>query len=74
MASNMDPAPLIARSKTLINNDLKKICKEEGQVQSGNKAQLQSRVIARMSYTTCPFYPLYPGFPSSPRQSSLTPT
>lgn len=39
-------AQLAARAKTLVNNDLKKICKEEGQVQSGNKAQLQARVIA----------------------------
>lgn len=34
-----------ARCKTLINNDLKKICKEEGQTQSGNKAQLQQRIF-----------------------------
>ena len=37
------------RSKTLINNDLKKICKEEGMAQTGNKAALQSRVVSRMS-------------------------
>ncbi|KAF2657389.1 hypothetical protein K491DRAFT_741916 [Lophiostoma macrostomum CBS 122681] len=39
---------LIARSKTLVNNDLKRICKEEGMTVSGNKAQLQSRVINRI--------------------------
>lgn len=33
------------RSKTLINNDLKKILKEEGTSQTGNKAALQARVI-----------------------------
>ncbi|KAF2128565.1 E3 SUMO-protein ligase PIAS1 [Dothidotthia symphoricarpi CBS 119687] len=33
------------RSKTLINNDLKKICKEEGVAQTGNKAALQMRVV-----------------------------
>ncbi|KAF2176257.1 hypothetical protein K469DRAFT_607743 [Zopfia rhizophila CBS 207.26] len=38
-------AALIARSKTLVNNDLKRICKEEGQIQSGNKLQLQQRVL-----------------------------
>ncbi|KAF2733489.1 E3 SUMO-protein ligase PIAS1 [Polyplosphaeria fusca] len=35
---------LTARSKTLVNNDLKKICKEEGAIQSGNKIALQGRV------------------------------
>ena len=39
------------RSRTLINNDLKKICKEEGAAQTGNKAALQARVVAR----TCIF-------------------
>jgi E3 SUMO-protein ligase PIAS1 len=34
-----------ARSKTLVNADLKKICKEEGEIQSGNKSQLQARVM-----------------------------
>ncbi|ORY17688.1 PINIT domain-domain-containing protein [Clohesyomyces aquaticus] len=38
---------LSARSKTLINTHLKKICKEEGQIVSGNKPQLQARVLAR---------------------------
>lgn len=37
------------RSKTLINNDLKRICKEEGVAQTGNKAALQTRVVSRMS-------------------------
>ena len=36
---------LSARSKTLVNADLKKICKEEGEIQSGNKSQLQARVM-----------------------------
>jgi hypothetical protein len=35
------------RSRTLINNDLKKICKEEGTSQTGNKAALQTRVVNR---------------------------
>ncbi|KAF2463751.1 uncharacterized protein BDR25DRAFT_244893 [Lindgomyces ingoldianus] len=38
-------ATLSARSKTLINNDLKRICKEEGQNVGGNKSQLQGRVL-----------------------------
>jgi hypothetical protein len=49
MASNADIASaLIAKSKALVNNDLKKICKEEGQIQSGNKIALQQRVIQSM--------------------------
>lgn len=40
---------IIDRARTLINNDLKKILKEEGLAQTGNKAALQSRVIARTS-------------------------
>jgi len=36
------------RSRTLINNDLKRICKEEGTSQTGNKAALQARVQGRM--------------------------
>ncbi|CAI6333441.1 unnamed protein product [Periconia digitata] len=36
---------LIVQSKTLINNDLKRILKEEGVVSSGVKATLQARVI-----------------------------
>lgn len=36
---------ITARCKTLINNDLKKICKEEGQTQTGNKALLQTRIF-----------------------------
>lgn len=42
-------ASIVDRSKTLINNDLKKILKEEGLSQTGNKAALQARVIARTS-------------------------
>jgi hypothetical protein len=38
-------AGLTSRSKTLINNDLKKICREEGLQSSGVKSVLQSRVI-----------------------------
>ncbi|KAL6704649.1 E3 SUMO-protein ligase pli1 [Coniothyrium glycines] len=38
-------ASITERSKTLINNDLKKILKEEGSAQTGNKAALQARVI-----------------------------
>jgi hypothetical protein len=45
-------ATLSARCKTLINNDLKKICKEEGQNVSGNKPQLQGRVLARTLHPT----------------------
>ena len=40
-------AGITKRSKTLINNDLKKICKEEGTSQTGNKAALQARVVGR---------------------------
>ncbi|KAF2203440.1 hypothetical protein GQ43DRAFT_265304 [Delitschia confertaspora ATCC 74209] len=40
---------LSARSKTLVNADLKKICKEEGEIQGGNKAQLQARVVSIIS-------------------------
>jgi hypothetical protein len=40
-------ATITERSKTLINNDLKKILKEEGSSQTGNKAALQARVIGR---------------------------
>lgn len=36
---------VIARSKALVNNDLKKICKEEGQIQTGNKKHLQDRIF-----------------------------
>jgi hypothetical protein len=36
---------LISRSKMLINNDLKRICRDEGLASSGVKALLQSRVI-----------------------------
>ncbi|KAJ4332070.1 E3 SUMO-protein ligase pli1 [Ascochyta clinopodiicola] len=39
-------AGITERSKTLINNDLKKILKEEGLSQTGNKAALQTRVIS----------------------------
>ncbi|OAK94868.1 hypothetical protein IQ06DRAFT_330016 [Phaeosphaeriaceae sp. SRC1lsM3a] len=38
-------ATITERSRTLINNDLKKICKEEGTSQTGNKATLQARVV-----------------------------
>ena len=49
MASSLQQmaATISERSKTLINNDLKKILKEEGSPQTGNKAALQARVIAR---------------------------
>jgi E3 SUMO-protein ligase PIAS1 len=40
-------ATITDRSRTLINNDLKKILKEEGLTQIGNKAALQARVIQR---------------------------
>lgn len=51
MSTNLQQmaATITERCKTLINNDLKKICKEEGAPQTGNKAALQSRVISRMS-------------------------
>jgi E3 SUMO-protein ligase PIAS1 len=47
MASSLQQmaATITERSKTLINNDLKKILKEEGTSQTGNKAALQARVI-----------------------------
>jgi E3 SUMO-protein ligase PIAS1 len=48
MASSLQQtaATITERSKTLINNDLKKILKEEGTSQTGNKAALQARVIS----------------------------
>ncbi|KAJ4991630.1 sumo ligase [Stagonosporopsis vannaccii] len=48
MASNLQQQALgiIDRARTLINNDLKRILKEEGLPQTGNKAALQSRVIS----------------------------
>jgi hypothetical protein len=51
MASSLQhlAATITERSKTLINNDLKKILKEEGFAQTGNKAALQARVITRTS-------------------------
>lgn len=42
-------ASITERSRTLINNDLKKICKEEGMPVTGNKAGLQSRVFAHIN-------------------------
>jgi hypothetical protein len=36
---------LVSRCKTLINNDLKKICREEGLQSSGIKSVLQGRII-----------------------------
>ncbi|KAJ5021055.1 PINIT domain-containing protein [Bipolaris maydis] len=42
-------ATITERSKRLINNDLKKILKEEGKAQTGNKAALQARVIDLIS-------------------------
>lgn len=49
MASSLQQmaATITDRSKTLINNDLKKILKEEGASQTGNKAALQARVSGR---------------------------
>ena len=49
MASSLQhlAATVTERCKTLINNDLKKILKEEGLAQTGNKAALQARVFAR---------------------------
>ncbi|KAI1521010.1 PINIT domain containing protein [Pyrenophora tritici-repentis] len=51
MASSLQQmaADISERSKTLINNDLKKILKEEGSSQTGNKAALQARVIGLIS-------------------------
>ena len=51
MASSLQhlAASITERSKTLINNDLKRILKEEGLSQTGNKAALQARVISRTS-------------------------
>jgi len=52
MASSLQQmaATISERSKTLINNDLKKILKEEGSPQTGNKAALQARVIGRTCF------------------------
>jgi E3 SUMO-protein ligase PIAS1 len=43
-------ATIVERCKTLINNDLKKILKEEGTSQTGNKAALQTRVIGLINH------------------------
>jgi hypothetical protein len=51
-------ATITERSKTLINNDLKKILKEEGKPQTGNKAALQARVIDRTYMAAAPRPPL----------------
>jgi hypothetical protein len=59
-ARDTQAAALIARLKTMVNNDLKKICKEEGKVQSGNKANLQSRVIDRTLHLLSLFVSLPP--------------
>lgn len=40
---------IIDRSRTLINNDLKTILREEGLQVTGNKAALQSRIHTRTS-------------------------
>jgi hypothetical protein len=42
------------RSRIRTDHDLKRICKEEGAVQTGNKATLQARVAGR---TSSPLYP-----------------
>ncbi|KAF2012483.1 E3 SUMO-protein ligase PIAS1 [Aaosphaeria arxii CBS 175.79] len=52
MASNsldVTAMAVTARTKTLVNNVLKRICKEEGQIQSGNKVHLQSRIIGMIN-------------------------
>jgi len=50
-SSSMDQiaASLVARSRTLINKDLQRICKAEGLPSSGVKAQLQQRVTECMA-------------------------
>jgi E3 SUMO-protein ligase PIAS1 len=46
---------MIEHSRTLINNDLKRICKEEGCPQTGNKVHLQARVMNRtLPVARCP--------------------
>jgi hypothetical protein len=46
---------MIEHSRTLINNDLKRICKEEGCPQTGNKVHLQARVLNRtLPVARCP--------------------
>lgn len=61
MASSLQQmaATITERCKTLINNDLKKILKEEGSSQTGNKAALQTRVIGRMSLHRFPTWLLH---------------
>jgi hypothetical protein len=58
MASSLQQmaATITERSRTLINNDLKKICKEEGTAQTGNKAALQARVVGRMCLPCAPVH------------------
>ena len=60
MASSLQQmaVSMIERSRTLINNDLKRICKEEGRAQTGNKVHLQSRVItSTLPPARCPSSP-----------------
>jgi E3 SUMO-protein ligase PIAS1 len=38
---------MIAQTKTLLNDQLRKVLKEEGLAVSGNKADLQNRIINR---------------------------
>lgn len=46
-----------AKIKSLINNDLKEICRGENLAVSGVKAQLQSRILDRTSYHCRPLTP-----------------
>jgi E3 SUMO-protein ligase PIAS1 len=60
MASSLQhmATSMIERSRTLINNDLKRICKEEGRPQTGNKVHLQHRVIlSTLPSARCPSSP-----------------
>lgn len=74
MASSLQQmaATITERSKTLINNDLKRILKEEGLSQTGNKAALQARVISRTSSAAVLHYPAVKLL-TSPHQSSTAP-
>lgn len=67
MASNLTPLAdqtrhMVAQTKTLLNDQLRKVLKEEGLVVSGVKTELQLRIINRTApQILCPQAANYPG-------------
>jgi E3 SUMO-protein ligase PIAS1 len=51
---------LAAKVKTLINNDLREICRGENLQVSGVKSQLQSRILDREFPVSFPVLPVLP--------------